>query len=122
MFGIYFSGTGNTEYCIKKFMSVYCPDAVALSINDKSTLSLLKEHHEIIFAYPIYYSNLPKIVRDFITENNMLWRLISHAPKQNIVPYGGFEITISSHRFLVRLAAHVSNGLKSRIRPVVGRI
>ena len=24
--------------------------------------------------------------------------------------------------FLVRLAAHVSNGLKSRIRPVVGRI
>ena len=26
------------------------------------------------------------------------------------------------HIFLVRLAAHVSNGLKSRIRPVVGRI
>ena len=24
--------------------------------------------------------------------------------------------------FMVRLAAHVSNGLKSRIRPVVGRI
>ena len=24
--------------------------------------------------------------------------------------------------FIVRLAAHVSNGLKSRIRPVVGRI
>ena len=24
--------------------------------------------------------------------------------------------------FVVRLAAHVSNGLKSRIRPVVGRI
>ena len=27
-----------------------------------------------------------------------------------------------SGRILVRLAAHVSNGLKSRIRPVVGRI
>ena len=25
-------------------------------------------HKDIIFAYPIYYSNLPKIVRDFICE------------------------------------------------------
>ena len=28
----------------------------------------------IIFAYPIYYSNLPKIVRDFIVENKNLWK------------------------------------------------
>ena len=29
---------------------------------------------------------------------------------------------VAPEPFLVRLAAHVSNGLKSRIRPVVGRI
>ena len=33
------------------------------------------------------------------------------------------EVMITTSRFLgVRLAAHVSNGLKSQIRPVVGRI
>ena len=32
------------------------------------------------------------------------------------------ELDASGSFFLVRLAAHVSNGLKSRIRPVVGRI
>ena len=31
------------------------------------------------------------------------------------------EVNFIRH-FIVRLAAHVSNGLKSRIRPVVGRI
>ena len=29
---------------------------------------------------------------------------------------------VAVHLGVVRLAAHVSNGLKSRIRPVVGRI
>ena len=34
-----------------------------------------------------------------------------------------FQRAVSAARFfVVRLAAHVSNGLKSRIRPVVGRI
>ena len=31
-------------------------------------------------------------------------------------------VEIQYRLFIVRLAAHVSNGLKSRIRPVVGRI
>ena len=31
-------------------------------------------------------------------------------------------VITNTSSFLVRLAAHVSNGLKSRIRPVVGRI
>ena len=31
-------------------------------------------HKDIIFAYPIYYSNLPKIVRDFICENSDIWK------------------------------------------------
>lgn len=110
MFGIYFSGTGNTEYCIKKFMSVYCPDAVALSINDKSTLSLLKEHHEIILAYPIYYSNLPKIVRDFITENNMLWRGKKVFIIATMGLFSGDGAGLSS-RLLKRYGADVLGGL-----------
>ena len=39
------------------------------SIEDNSILEAINQHQEIIFAYPIYYSNLPKIVRDFIVKN-----------------------------------------------------
>ena len=35
---------------------------------------------------------------------------------------GKSKLMLSLAALLVRLAAHVSNGLKSRIRPVVGRI
>ena len=34
----------------------------------------------------------------------------------------GRKPLVQAFFFVVRLAAHVSNGLKSRIRPVVGRI
>ena len=73
MIGIYFSGTGNTEYCIKKFVSVYAPGSPIISIEDNSILEAINQHQEIIFAYPIYYSNLPKIVRDFIVKNHTIW-------------------------------------------------
>lgn len=73
MIGVYFSGTGNTEYCIKKFVSVYAPSSPVISIEDNSILEAISQHQEIIFAYPIYYSNLPKIVRDFIVKNHTVW-------------------------------------------------
>lgn len=73
MIGIYFSGTGNTEYSIKKFVSVYAPGSPIISIEDNSILEAINQHQEIIFAYPIYYSNLPKIVRDFIVKNHTVW-------------------------------------------------
>lgn len=73
MIGVYFSGTGNTEYCIKKFMSVYAPDSFCISIENTDIADYIKQHGEIVFAYPVYYSNLPKIVRDFITQNRTLW-------------------------------------------------
>lgn len=73
MIGVYFSGTGNTEYCIKKFVSEYAPSSPVISIEDSSILEVISRHQEIIFAYPIYYSNLPKIVRDFIVKNHTVW-------------------------------------------------
>ena len=46
-----------------------------------------------------------------------LWQL-----RKSQEPINGVITPFMSSCFLVRLAAHVSNGLKSRIRPVVGRI
>lgn len=73
MTGIYFSGTGNTKFCTEKFLAHFDSPQI-FSIEDNSALNAIFESRDIVFAYPIYYSNLPKIVRDFIENNSKLWR------------------------------------------------
>lgn len=74
MIGIYFSGTGNTKYCIEKFISICESNINAIALENKTVLDEIKKEQDIILAYPIYYSNLPKIVRDFIEQNNEIWK------------------------------------------------
>lgn len=74
MIGIYFSGTGNTKYCLEKFVALYDRKVEIIPLEDAGTPEKMAYHKDIIFAYPIYYSNLPKIVRDFICENSDVWR------------------------------------------------
>lgn len=73
MIGIYFSGTGNTKYCLEKFVDLYDRNIEITPLEDTSTIEKVTHHKDIIFAYPIYYSNLPKIVRDFIRKNSDVW-------------------------------------------------
>lgn len=68
MVGIYFSGTGNTRFCIEQFMSHF-NGAKAFSIESADALAALRESETIIFGYPTHYSNLPKNVRDFVLDN-----------------------------------------------------
>ena len=70
MIGIYFSGTGNTKYCLENFVALYDRNIEITPLEDTGTMEKVTYHKDIIFAYPIYYSNLPKIVRDFICENS----------------------------------------------------
>lgn len=74
MVGIYFSGTGNTKYCIEKFLHTLDSQAAALPIENPSAAQEIKNADEVVFAYPVYYSDLPKIVRDFICESPDIWR------------------------------------------------
>ena len=74
MVGVYFSGTGNTKYCIEKFLNALDGKAEALPIEDPAATDAVRDADEIIFAYPVYYSNLPKIVRDYICDNADIWR------------------------------------------------
>lgn len=73
MVGIYFSGTGGTRYCISKFMKEI-GGGEAFSIEDKNCISQVKNHNSIIFAYPVYFSSLPTLVRDFICNNSSVWQ------------------------------------------------
>ncbi len=74
MVGVYFSGTGNTKYCIEKFLKALDGEAEALPIEDPAATEAVKNSDVIVFAYPVYYSNLPKIVRDFIDVHADIWR------------------------------------------------
>lgn len=74
MIGIYFSGTGNTRYCLEKFVAAYDNSAERIALETPGIMKHIKENQDIILAYPIYYSNLPKIVDDFIKKNCMLWK------------------------------------------------
>lgn len=74
MIGVYFSGTGNTKYCVKNFLEEYSGKAEMYSIEDRNCLKQIEKNDEIVFAYPIQYSNLPKIVKDFIVSNSSVWQ------------------------------------------------
>lgn len=74
MIGIYFSGTGNTKYCIEKFLEECGDDIKSYSIEDEKAALEIKKHETIVIAYPVYYSNIPKILRDFIRNNSNIWQ------------------------------------------------
>lgn len=74
MIGLYFSGTGNSMYCIEKFLFEYDRKAKAFSIEEKEVFQQIQKQKEIIFSYPVQYSNIPKIVKDFITNHPTLWK------------------------------------------------
>ena len=63
MIGIYFSGTGNTRYCVETFMRKYKDNSETYSIEDDNIESYILKSHEIVFGYPVQYSQIPKYVK-----------------------------------------------------------
>lgn len=74
MLYLYFSGTGNSKYCIEYFAKGIGDDFDIYSIEDADALEKIKQHMDIVFAYPIYYSTLPKILADYIDNHSNLWK------------------------------------------------
>ena len=74
MVGIYLSGTGNTEHCLKKLLEGLDPQAEAISLGSAGTASAVAENEEIFLAYPTQFSNIPYMVRDFIESHGTLWK------------------------------------------------
>lgn len=73
MIGLYFSGTGNTKYCVEKFVSQVDKTASCISIEDNNLYSFLENETEIVFGHPTQFSNIPIFVRDFIEKNAQLF-------------------------------------------------
>ena len=73
MVGVYFSGTGNSRHVLDVFLKAYDETLTSFSIEDDGVLTTIKAHEELVFAYPVQYSTVPKILNDFICENMDLW-------------------------------------------------
>lgn len=74
MVGIYFSGTGNSKFAAELFCKKYDKSAAVYYIEEKGSLTAVKKAELIVFAYPVQYSTVPKMLRDYITEHKKLWR------------------------------------------------
>lgn len=119
MIGVYFSGTGNTKYCVEKFITQMNEKVMVYSIENVETISKIKEHSTIVLGYPIYYSNLPKIVRDFIVNNSDLWK----NKKVFIIATMGLfsgDGTGLSARLLRKYGAKVIGGLHLKMPDCIG--
>ena len=66
MIGVYFSGTGNTRHCVERFVQELEPDGETFSIETERVVEAICAHNEIVMGYPVQFSNLPKILRDFV--------------------------------------------------------
>ena len=74
MIGVYFSGTGNTKHCVEKFMHKYDPVGETISIEVENAVQEICRYSEIIIGYPVQFSNIPKILQDFIADNSYIWK------------------------------------------------
>lgn len=73
MVGLYFSGTGNSRHVLNVFLKTYDGASKSFSIEDGGILAAIKSQEMLVFAYPVQYSTVPKILRDFISQNKELW-------------------------------------------------
>ena len=73
MTGLYFSGTGNTKHCVEEFVRCFDSSNKAFSIETAEIEKLLVDEKLIVFGHPVYFSNIPKIVGDFIKSRAKLF-------------------------------------------------
>lgn len=52
MTGVYFSGTGNTKFCVDRFLKEYNFSKNSFSIESKETLEKIKNDNEIVAGCP----------------------------------------------------------------------
>lgn len=74
MTGVYFSGTGNTRYCVETFVRELDPAGETFPLEGEAALEVIRTQNELVMGYPVQFSNLPKFVRDFVVENGPLWK------------------------------------------------
>lgn len=121
MVGIYFSGTGNTKYCLNKFLEYYSENKEnkLYSIEDRNCIKEIIANKEITLAYPIYYSDLPIIVRNFIIDNKEIFKNKNIFIIVTMGLFSGDGVGCSA-RLLKKYGANIIGGLHLKIPDCIG--
>lgn len=121
MTGLFFSGTGNTEFCISHFLSGISRENHLFSIEDKNSVSAISGCEDIVFAYPVYYSNLPKIVHDFIVRNKTLWQGKNLFIIATMGAFSGDGAGVSA-RLFKKYGANIIGGIHIKMPDCIGDV
>ena len=119
MLGIYFSGTGNTKFCVETFVRQYEARSSVFPIEDEKALEQINAHDMIVLGYPVYFSNIPKIVRDFINFNGVSF----HGKQIFIIATMGLfsgDGSGCAARLLKRFHAKIIGGLHLKMPDCIG--
>lgn len=116
---VYFSGTGNTRFCAERFAQKL--GGKAFPIEDKAAAKALAESDEAVLAYPVYYSSLPKIVRDFIEQNAALWQGKRVFIIATMGAFSGDGAGCAA-RLLKKFGAEISGGLHVKMPDCIGDV
>ncbi len=121
MIGVYFSGTGNTKYCVEYVLNRLDSCGTAYTIESDEVTAAIKSSDEIVFAYPVYYSNLPKIVKEFIVSNAELWRGKKIFVIATMGLFSGDGAGCSA-RLFKKYGAEISGGLHLKMPDCIGDV
>ena len=119
MLGVYFSGTGNTKHCVTYFTTQYYSDNKCVSLEDANATREIANHDTLVLGYPVYFSNMPKIVRDFIINNKQCF----HGKKVYIVATMGLfsgDGAGCAARLLKKYGADILGGLHLKMPDCIG--
>ena len=121
MVGIYLSGTGNTEHCVKKLLSIIEPEAESYPLESEEALSKIKENDTIILGYPTMYSNIPYMVRDFIMNNPSIWNNKKVLCLSTMGLFSG-DGTGCAARLLTKYGAEIIGGIHLKMPDSIGDV
>lgn len=119
MVGLYFSGTGNTKHCIEQFVNEIDCAARCISIEASDAIAKIQKNDTIILAYPIYFSNLPKIMRDFILKNHTAFQGKNIFIIATMGLFSGDGAGLSA-RLLKKQGASIMGGLHLKMPDCIG--
>lgn len=119
MIGVYFSGTGNTAHCIQEMIKRLDSTAKNFSIEDENVTDSITREDFIVFGYPIQFSNIPVIVRDFIRRNHKLWKGKQILCVSTMGAFSG-DGSGCAARLFKRYGANVAGGLHIKMPDSIG--
>lgn len=117
---IYFSGNGNTKHCSELFSKLTGNGKIS-SIEEENVIQVIKDSPEFAFAYPVHYSNIPFIVKDFIKNNALMF---SGKKIFLIATMGAFsgDGTGCAARMLKKCGAKITGGLHLQMPDAIGDV